>query len=56
MTTRELVSLARRACKRAEQRMAAARRSGNALELQAASLLWQRSLQDMHRVLVAVGQ
>ena len=56
MTTRQVMALARRACDRAERRLAEARKRGNPLELQAAALVWQRACQDMHRVLVAVQQ
>jgi len=56
MTSREIVAAARSACKRAERRLAAARRAGSRLEQQAARLHWDHTVRDLHRVLLAVGQ
>lgn len=56
MTSREIVAVARSACKRAERRLSEARRSGKRTEQQAARAHWDNTLRDLQRVLRAVGQ
>jgi len=56
MTTRQVLALARVACRRAERELTMAREAGNELRLQLARLHWECTLRDLHRTLMAVGQ
>lgn len=56
MTPLQVVTVAQRACTRAERELGAAKRSRDGGRMQLARLHWEATLRDLHRALVAVGQ